>query len=288
MSSTTVIPSATPVAGASSASSASSATPPRTVRTAPVDRSVLISALAIAGLLLLWELVCRFGKVPAWLLPAPSMVAGALVKHGAVLATHFGTTLFATVSGFVVAVLIGVPLAVAITTSRVAKNVLFPLFLVFQSVPKVALAPLILLWVGYGMPSKILVAAVTAFFPVVINTAAGLNSVPAEILQLTRSYSPPALRTFWSVKLPFAMPHVFSGMKIAMTLAVIGAVVGEFVGSDTGLGFIILTASSTMNTGLVFSALVLLSVMGIGLFYLIALIERISCPWYAVSGPEQD
>ena len=251
------------------------------------DHSTWLSATAMVSLVLLWEVVCRIGKVPAWLLPAPSGVAAALAKNGAMLATHFGTTLFATVSGFALAVLAGVPLAIAITSSRVARNVLFPLFLVFQSVPKVALAPLILLWVGYGMPSKVLVAAVTAFFPIVINTAAGLNSVPAEILQFTRSYSPPALRTFWRVKLPFAMPHVFSGMKIAMTLAVIGAVVGEFVGSDTGLGFIILTASSTMNTGLVFSAMVLLSAMGIGLFYLIALVERFACPWYAVPAERQ-
>ncbi len=251
-----------------------------------VNGSTWISAAAIVSLLLLWEAICRLAHVPAWLLPAPTMVGAALVKNGASLSTHFGTTLFATVSGFALAVAVGIPLAVVITSSRIAKNVLFPMFLVFQSVPKVALAPLILLWVGYGMPSKILVAAVTAFFPVVINTAAGLNSVPAEILQLTRSYSPPALRVFLRVKLPFAMPHVFSGMKIAMTLAVIGAVVGEFVGSDTGLGFIILTASSTMNTGLVFSAMVLLSVMGIGLFYLIALIERIACPWYATDAQE--
>jgi NitT/TauT family transport system permease protein len=251
------------------------------------DNSTWISVAAIASLLVLWEVVCRLAKVPGWLLPAPSMVWAALVKNGSVLAMHFGTTLFATVSGFVVAVLVGIPLAVAITSSRIAKNVLFPLFLIFQSVPKVALAPLVLLWVGYGMPSKILVAAVTAFFPIVINTAAGLSSVPAELLQLTRSYSPPALRVFMRLKLPFAMPHVFSGMKIAMTLAVIGAVVGEFVGSDTGLGFIILTASSTMNTGLVFSALVLLSIMGIGLFYLIALIERVACPWYAGNEHEE-
>lgn len=242
--------------------------------------AILVSIGAIILLGVLWEAICRVAGVPAWLLPAPSEIGASIWKHRDMLPAHFGATLFATLCGFALAVLAGVPLAIAITASPIARNVLYPLFLVFQSVPKVALAPLILLWVGYGMPSKVLVAAVTAFFPIVINTGAGLNSVTEEMLQWTRSYSPPMLRTFFKVKLPFAMPYVFSGMKVAMTLSVIGAVVGEFVGSDTGLGFVILTSSSTMNTGLVFSAMVLLSAMGIALFYLIAIIERVACPWY--------
>jgi NitT/TauT family transport system permease protein len=184
------------------------------------------------------------------------------------------------VSGFALAVLTGVPLAIAITASRIARNVLYPIFLIFQSVPKIAFAPLILLWAGYGLPSKVLIASVTAFFPIVINTAAGMSAVSEEMLQLTRAYNTPALRVFIKVKLPFAMPYLFSGMKVAMTLSVIGAVVGEFVGSDTGLGFVILTSSSTMNTSLVFSAMLVLSAMGIALFYLIAAVERIACPWY--------
>jgi len=248
------------------------------------DASMAISAGAILLLLLCWEVVCRIGEVPSWLLPSPVQIAASMWENRQVLPGHVATTLFATVSGFALAVAAGIPLAILITSSPVARNVLYPLFLVFQSVPKVALAPLILLWVGYGMPSKVLVAAVTAFFPVVINTGAGLSSVSEEMLQLTRSYGTPALRAFLKVRLPFAMPYVFSGMKVAMTLSVIGAVVGEFVGSDTGLGFVILTASSTMNTGLVFSAMVLLSVMGILLFYAIVLAERIACPWYRPAG----
>lgn len=244
------------------------------------NRSALTSAAAIVLLVVLWEVICRSFAVPTWLVPAPSKIWDATWASRKMLPGHFGATLAATVLGFVLSVLAGVPLAIAITASRVARNILYPLFLVFQSVPKVALAPLILLWVGYGMPSKVLVAAVTAFFPIVINTSAGLNSVSEEMLQWTRSYGASALRTFFKVRLPFAMPYVFSGMKVAMTLAVIGAVVGEFVGSDTGLGFVILTSSSTMNTSLVFSGMVLLSLMGVILFYLIALIEHFACPWY--------
>jgi NitT/TauT family transport system permease protein len=243
-------------------------------------RSALTSAAVIVGLILLWEVLCRALGVPTWLLPAPSVIAGSLWQYRAMLPGHFLATLSATLMGFTLAVAAGVPLAIAITSSTVARNVLYPIFLIFQSVPKVALAPLILIWVGYGMPSKVLVAAVTAFFPIVINTAAGMAAVSEEMLQLTRSYSPPTLRVFLKVRLPFAMPYLFSGMKVAMTLSVIGAVVGEFVGSDSGLGFVILNSSSTMNTGLVFSGMILLSAMGIALFYLIALVERVACPWY--------
>jgi NitT/TauT family transport system permease protein len=242
--------------------------------------SGLVSVGVIAALVLAWQLICQLGQVPNWLLPAPSRIAAAIWQYRGMLPGHLLTTLTATVTGFAVALAVGVPLAIVITSSKIARNVLYPVFLLFQSVPKVALAPLILLWVGYGMPSKVLVAAVTAFFPIVINTATGMTAVSEEMLQLTHSYSPPVLRAFLKVRLPFAMPYLFSGMKVAMTLSVIGAVVGEFVGSDSGLGFVILTASSTMNTSLVFAAMMLLSVMGIVLFYLIAAIERIACPWY--------
>ncbi|WP_108663092.1 ABC transporter permease [Acuticoccus kandeliae] len=242
--------------------------------------SSAISVGVIVGLILFWEIICRAMAVPSWLLPTPSAILAMTWENRDRLPRHFLATLNATLGGFILAVAAGVPIAIAITASRILRNVIYPVLLVFQSVPKVALAPLILLWVGFGLPSKIVVAAITAFFPIVINTSAGVSSVSEEMLQLTRSYNSPALRTFLKVRLPFAMPYIFSGMKIAMTLAVIGAVVGEFVGSDVGLGFIILTSSSTMNTALVFSGMMLLSIMGITLFYCIALIERVACPWY--------
>ena len=242
-------------------------------------RSPATSVGIIAGLVLIWEIVCRVLDVPTWLLPAPSSIIAATWANADTLPHHFLATLYAVLGGFGLAVGAGVPIAIAITSSRAARNVIYPILLVFQSVPKVALAPLILLWVGYGMPSKIVVAAITAFFPIVINTSTGISSVPEEMLQLTRSYNTPSLRTFLKVRLPFAMPYLFSGMKIAMTLSVIGAVVGEFVGSNAGLGFIILASTSNMDTSLVFGGMVLLSIMGISLFYSISFLERVVCPW---------
>ena len=237
----------------------------------------------LAGLFAAWELACRLGRVPQWLLPAPSQIVTELWDARAILPGHVLVTATEVAAGFGAAVLAGVPLSVLIVSSPLARKVTYPPLLILQSVPKVALAPVILLWVGYGTGSKILIAALTAFFPIIINTTTGMNAVPAELLELSRSLDAPALKTFWKVRLPFAMPYLFSGMKVAMALAVIGAVVGEFVGSDRGLGYLILTFSSTMNTPLVFGAMAVLAILGIVMFYAVAVAERLVCPWYAAT-----
>jgi NitT/TauT family transport system permease protein len=244
------------------------------------------SGLVFAGLLLGWELACSWGRIPTWLVPAPSRILGELWLSRDLLPQHILATALEVVAGFGIAVLVGVPLSIVIVLSPLARRIIYPLLLVLQSVPKVALAPIILLWIGYGTGSKLLIAAVTAFFPIIINTSAGMEAVPRELLELSRSFNARRLKVFWMVRLPFAMPYLFSGMKVAMSLALIGAVVGEFVGSDRGLGYLILTFSSTMNTALVFGAMVLLSMLGIGLFHAVAAAERIFCPWYVGADKE--
>jgi NitT/TauT family transport system permease protein len=243
-------------------------------------RGYVLALAALFGLLVAWELFCDLGRVPVWLLPSPSRIFWASWDYHEVLPRHIFATLWAVLGGFALAVAVGVPLAVAIVYSPFFRKVAYPILVVFQSVPKVAFAPLLLIWVGYGMSSNILVGALVAFFPIVIDTATGLESVEPDLLQLTRSLEVGQLKTFWKVRLPWAMPHVFSGMKVAITLAVVGAVVGEFVGADKGLGYLVLTSSSNMNTALVFGVLALLSVMGIVLFYAVVLVERLLCPWY--------
>lgn len=239
-----------------------------------------LPVLAIAGLVALWEIVCRAARLPVWLLPAPSAIVRETWQWADRIPGHLWVTLAEVVGGFAVAVLVGVPLAVAIVYSPLLRRVVYPVLLVVQSVPKVALAPLLLIWVGYGPRSNVLVAAIVAFFPMVVNTATGLESVEPELLQLTRSLHASALRVFWKVRIPWALPHIFSGMKVAMSLAVIGAVVGEFVGSDRGLGYLILTASSNMNTAIVFGVMAVLSALGIVTFWAVCLVERVVCPWY--------
>jgi NitT/TauT family transport system permease protein len=260
--------------------SASATREPALARAARAASENAAAVLAFAGLLAVWELVCRYGGVPRWLLPAPSAILAELWTARDILPAHVLTTTIEVAGGFAAAVLTGVPLSVLIVSSPLARKLAYPILLVLQSVPKVALAPIILLWAGYGSGSKILIAAVTAFFPIIINTSAGMQAVPAELLELSRSLKSPTLKVFWKVRLPYAMPYVFSGMKVAMALSLIGAVVGEFVGADKGLGYLILTFSSTMNTALVFGAMVLLAILGIALFYIVCAAERIFCPWY--------
>lgn len=245
------------------------------------------AVLALAALVGLWEIACRSLDVPAWLLPAPSRIIVETWEIRAIIPAHFFATLSAVVGGFALAVVAGIPIAILVVYSAFLRRLIYPVLLMLQSVPKVALAPLLVLWVGYGLQSNIVVAAITAFFPIVINTATGLNSVDPELLELTRSLDSGRLRVFWRVRLPWAMPYIFSAMKVSITLAVIGAIVAEFIGSDRGLGYLILTSSGTMRTSLMFGIIVILSCLGIVCFYLVSFAERVLCPWYLPVDPER-
>jgi len=243
-------------------------------------------ALAVVAILVAWEVLCRVFAIPKWLFPAPSRIVEETWAIRGVLPMHFAATLSTVLGGFALAVVAGIPIAVLVVYSPFLRRVIFPFLLTLQSVPKVALAPLLLLWVGYGQFSNIIIAATVAFFPIVINTATGLESVDKELLELTTSLDAGTARVFWRVRLPWALPYIFSSFKVAITLAVIGAVVAEFVGSDKGLGYLILTSSGAMKTSVMFGVLVLLSLLGIASFYAVAWIERRLCPWYMPTGAE--
>jgi NitT/TauT family transport system permease protein len=242
--------------------------------------------LGMVALVLIWELACDVFKVPSWLLPAPSQIAVETWEIAGILPPHILATLAAVLGGFFLAIVVGVPLAIAVVYSPILRRLIYPPILMLQSVPKVAIAPILLLWVGYGLQSSIVVAATVAFFPIVISTAAGLESIDEELLELTRSLDASRLKVFLKVRLLWAMPHVFSGLKVAITLAVIGAIVAEFIGADKGLGYLILTNSGALKTAVVFGVLVILSALGIIAFYAVGWAERILCPWYL--RPDED
>jgi NitT/TauT family transport system permease protein len=242
-------------------------------------KAILGSTLTFIGLILLWELLVREQNIPGWLLPAPSAIAVALAEWRGELVRHSLVTLYETLIGFALAIAISVPLAVAVVYSPVLRNTIYPILLAFQSVPKVAIAPLLALWIGFGMLPKIVVVFLVCFFPIIVATATGLAAVPAPLMDLIRSLSASTLQTFMKIRFPTAMPHIFVGLKIAITFAVIGAVIGEFVGSEDGLGYLILVSTSQSRTPLAFGALVLLTVMSIVLYYGIALVERVIVPW---------
>jgi NitT/TauT family transport system permease protein len=202
-----------------------------------------------------------------------------MVEWRSELVGHTAVTLYETLAGFVLSIAISIPLAVVVVYSPILQNTIYPILLALQSTPKVAIAPLLALWIGFGTAPKIIVVFLVCFFPIIVATASGLAAVPAPLIDLIRSLSASPTQTFIKIRFPTAMPHIFVGLKIAITFAVIGAVIGEFVGSENGLGYLILVSTSQSRTPLAFGALVLLTIMSIVLYYGVALIERIVVPW---------
>ena len=246
----------------------------------------VVPAVTLAGVLLAWEAATHAFRIPRFIMPAPSAIFSEGWEWRYRFIGHTWVTLYETLGGFALSMVVGVPLAILIVYSPTLKSALYPLIVLAQSVPKIAIAPVLLLVLGHGEIPKIIVAFLVAFFPVVVDTATGLAATPPELLDLSRSYRASAFKTFLKVRLPMAMPFVFAGAKVAITLSVIGAVVGEFVGSDKGLGYLILSATSYWKTELAFSAMILLSVMAIVLFGAVSLVERLVCPWLAPAGEE--
>jgi NitT/TauT family transport system permease protein len=244
----------------------------------------LIPAATLLAVLLAWEIATRAFRIPRFIMPAPSAILGEGWEWRYRFIGHTWVTLYETLGGFALSMVVGVPLAVLIVYSPVLRAAIYPLVILAQSVPKIAIAPVLLLVLGYGEVPKMVVAFLVAFFPVVVDTATGLAATPPELLDLSRSYRASAFNTFMKVRLPMALPFIFAGAKVAITLSVIGAVVGEFVGSDKGLGYVILSSTSYWKTEVAFSAMILLSLMAIVLFAAVSLVERFVCPWLNPQG----
>jgi NitT/TauT family transport system permease protein len=233
----------------------------------------------VALIIAVWVLACWIGNIPTVVLPAPDKVLRAFIVRGDLLLSEGWVTLKETLYGFLLALAVGLPLAVAVANSRPLNLMFYPLLIALQSVPKVALAPMILVWLGTGLESKLAIVWLVAFFPIIVDTAAGLRATPKELLELARSLNASAWQVFLKVQLPAALPFVVTGAKVAITLAVIGAVIGEFIGSSEGLGFLLLSATSQLDTPLAFAALFALSVLGILVYALVGLGERMMAAW---------
>jgi NitT/TauT family transport system permease protein len=240
---------------------------------------LLYPLAGIAIILIAWHYYVVLLRVPAVVLPTPGQVAAAMAASWRILLEEAWITLLECVYGFLLSMAIGIPIAVLMTYSRIANLMFYPLLVASQSIPKVAVAPILLVWFGTGIQSKLAMAFVIAFFPVVVDTATGLRSTSPELLELARSLQCSRLQTFFKIQLPSALPSIFSGAKIAVTLAVIGAVIGEFIGSNQGLGNLLLTANSQLNGPLVWASLVVLSVLGMLLYGAVVLAERVLMPW---------
>ena len=236
-----------------------------------LDRFAVL--IALVALLLLWELAVDLGRIPVFVLPAPTDIWASIVKNWSALLAHSWVTLLETLAGFGLSVAIGIPLAFFIVYSRIFDRVIYPMLVASQAVPKVALAPILLVALGYGIAPKIIVAFLIAFFPVVVNTVSGLASVDRDTLNLMHSMGASKMDVFRKVRFPHAVPSMIAGFKVAIAFAVVGAVVGEFVGSRSGLGYYMLLATGNFDTPLVFACVVFLTLMGIILFYTVGLLE---------------
>jgi NitT/TauT family transport system permease protein len=230
-------------------------------------------------LLVAWEACTRYFRVPGWVLPMPSAIATTAWEWAPELASNTLVTMRETLVGFVLALVLSVPLAVVIAFAPVARRILYPILLGLQSIPKVALAPLVILWLGIGEWPKVVIVVLVCFFPILVNVVAGLEAAPRNMLDLMRSLTATQLSIFRRLRLLVALPHLFTGCKVAITFAVIGSVIGEFVAAQDGLGYLILTSTAQSQTPLAFAALLVLTVLSVVLFYAIEAVERRVVTW---------
>ena len=252
-------------------------------RRSNLGQDVLLPLGVFILLLIVWEAAVQIFTIPVYLLPAPSVIWTDSIALAGPIGEHTLATLRTVVLGFIISIVISLPLAVFMTSSPVISSAIYPLLVLTQSIPKVALAPILVVILGANELPRLVITFLVAFFPLVIAIAIGLMSVPAELLELGRSFKASKFQELYRNRLPYAVPFIFSGLKVAIALAVVGAVVGEFVNADKGLGYLIITATAFFKTPVAFGALILLSIMGIVLFQVVVIIERIFFPWSAAS-----
>jgi NitT/TauT family transport system permease protein len=243
------------------------------------NRTLMIVEVVI-GFFLFWEVACDLFHTPIYFLPPPSAVFKELWTAPGWYVTQCLYTLGTTMAGFGLALLLGVIAAIGITYSKFLENTLYTLLVSLNSVPKIALAPLFIIWLGTGASSKVAVSFLIALFAIVIDSVLGLRSADPDALDLLRTMHGSPLQGLFKIRIPTALPHMFAGMKVAISLALVGAIAGEFVASQQGLGFVILSAQGMFMTTRVFAAIVLLGVMGTILFFLVDVAERLVCPWH--------
>ena len=244
-----------------------------------LSRQYWPTLILFAFLLASWQAAVTFGGIREYLLPAPLSVWNALWHGEIAWGQHLWTTTVEIIGAFLMAAIVGVALGVAIAWSPLLANALVPFLVFVNTLPKVAVAPLFLSWMGYGIFPNMLMGALIGFFPVVINTAVGLSQVEPDMLDLGRVFNAPKWKIFVKIRIPNALPYILSALKITATAAVVGAIVGEFVASQRGLGYVIVATQSSMNTAVAFAALVWISVVGLVLYGAVVLLARLWAPW---------
>ena len=243
-------------------------------------KATLTPFVGLAVMVGAWALITAIFNIPEYLLPSPAIVVKRIVTDWSLLSRSFGYTLLEVVVGFCASVLVGIPAAFLVVLSRPVERILMPIIVASQAIPKVAIAPLLVIWLGFGLLPKVVISFLIAFFPVLVSTSTGLRSVETDMIDLVRSMGASTMKIMFKVRLPTALPQIFSGLKVAISLSVVGALVGEFVGADRGLGYVMMTASGALDGTLVWATLIVLIFLGVVLFQIVAMIERFAIRWH--------
>jgi NitT/TauT family transport system permease protein len=240
---------------------------------------VTIPILAFLVLLILWEIAIRVFHVREYIMPPPSQFLVRVYTDFPLLWKNLLVTARETLLGFLLATVISIPLALIIALTPPVERAFYPLIVFFQLIPKIAIAPLLIVWFGFGLFPKILLTFLLCFFPTLVSSMTGFKSIDPRVLYLTRSMGATRWQTFWYVRVPSALPYIFSGLAVSIVFASTGAIVGEFVGANAGLGYLLLRGTSYLDTSLIFAVLVVLSVMGLVFSYAVTAIESLFMPW---------
>jgi NitT/TauT family transport system permease protein len=237
------------------------------------------SALVILGLVAAWQLAVDWGGVKEYILPSPSAALKAYFRPNYQWTANFLATFYATIGAFALSAVLGIALAVVIVWNDLLMRTVMPVLVLFNTLPKIALAPLFVIWLGYGIWPNIVIGTTIAFFPMVVNTAVGLATADPEMLDLVKSLKASRWQVFTKIRFPNAVPYIFTGLKLNATMSVIGAIVGEFVASERGLGALIISGGVTLETPSIFASLILISVLGLALYGVVGAVERVVAPW---------
>lgn len=230
-------------------------------------------------IILLWEGYVRLMEVPVYILPAPTVIVERMIVKSDQLLEHSAWTLYEILVGFFIGMAVGIPIAISIVYSKLAEKTIFSLVVSMQAIPKIALVPLLIAWFGFNQMPKLIITFLICFFPIVVSTVVGLRSMPVEMFHLARSIGASGWEIFWKFRLPHGLPNIFAGLKMAISLAVIGAVVGEYTAGNNGLGYLQIIVASNLDIPMVFAILVVLSLIAIVLFHLIGAIESWVIRW---------
>lgn len=239
----------------------------------------LLPVITFILVLILWEILVDVMDIKIYIMPPPSNFLVRVIEDWPLLADHMTRTAYEVIVGFTLATLVSIPLGFIVASSKFLERTLYPIIVFIQLTPKIAIAPLFIVWFGFGIFPKVLITFLLCFFPTLVASLTGFNALDERVLYLTRSMGATRWQTFRFVRIPSAMPYIFSGLKVSIVFASTGAIVGEFVGANKGLGYLLLRGTSYLDTSLIFAVLVVLSIMGLIFSYAVQFLERIAMPW---------